>query len=243
MSQLTVTLPDGSRQQVPAGTSPMDRSSAGGGGFGTVSGDEARRGTAGGERLLLRLRAATPFTPDDLEKIEQRMWELQKKDLPYGRILTQKDDGLEKYKDDWMKCEFITERLVMCSPSTRWGPTSWTSAGARMCRPRSRIKAFKLTSVAGAHWKGNLDKPLQRIYGTAWFSNKDLRHTSRASKKRRSATTASWARNWTCSAFRNSPVPGLIFFHPKGGRSARFSKTGCAINTWRGATRWCTRRT
>src|ERR1700758_576394 len=42
----------------------------------------------------------TPFTPDDLEKIEQRMWEIQKRDLPYERQLTSKEDGLEKYKDD-----------------------------------------------------------------------------------------------------------------------------------------------
>jgi threonyl-tRNA synthetase len=42
----------------------------------------------------------TPFSPEDLEKIEKRMWELQAKGLPYGRILTRKDEGLEKYKDD-----------------------------------------------------------------------------------------------------------------------------------------------
>src|ERR1700756_4676545 len=52
----------------------------------------------------------TPFTPEDLEKIEQRMWELQGKNLPYERKLTEKDEGLRKYADDWMKKELIEEK-------------------------------------------------------------------------------------------------------------------------------------
>src|SRR2546423_380771 len=53
---------------------------------------------------------ATPFTPEDLEKIEKRMWEIQKRNLPYERVITRKDEGLRKYADAWMKCELITER-------------------------------------------------------------------------------------------------------------------------------------
>src|SRR5258708_18838570 len=53
---------------------------------------------------------ATPFTPEELEKIEKRMWEIQARDLPYERILTPKDEGLRKYSDAWMKCELIGER-------------------------------------------------------------------------------------------------------------------------------------
>src|ERR1700691_594460 len=45
----------------------------------------------------------TPFTPEDLEKIEKRMWEIQGRDLPYERQLTPKTVGLQKYADDWMK--------------------------------------------------------------------------------------------------------------------------------------------
>src|ERR1017187_3556377 len=52
----------------------------------------------------------TPFTPEDLEKIEKRMWELQEKNLPYERKLTRKSDGLEMYKDDWMKHQLIEEQ-------------------------------------------------------------------------------------------------------------------------------------
>src|SRR5580704_10723103 len=53
---------------------------------------------------------AIPFTPDDLEKSEKKMWEIQARHLPYERIYTNKDEGLRKYADAWMKCELIAER-------------------------------------------------------------------------------------------------------------------------------------
>src|SRR5579862_1767359 len=53
---------------------------------------------------------ATPFTPEDLEKIEKKMWEIQKRHLPYERVYTEKEEGLRKYAGAWMKCELITER-------------------------------------------------------------------------------------------------------------------------------------
>src|SRR6266542_4090818 len=53
---------------------------------------------------------AQPFTPEDLEKIEKKMWELQGRDLPYERVMTRKDEGLHKYGDAWMKCQLIQEK-------------------------------------------------------------------------------------------------------------------------------------
>ena len=53
---------------------------------------------------------AQPFTPEDLEKIEKRMWEIQARDLPYERKYTKKDEGLRLYSDQPMKVELITER-------------------------------------------------------------------------------------------------------------------------------------
>ncbi len=52
---------------------------------------------------------AVPFTPEDLEKIEKKMWEIQARKLPYERVYTRKEDGLKKYADAWMKCELIDE--------------------------------------------------------------------------------------------------------------------------------------
>src|SRR5260370_3034361 len=52
----------------------------------------------------------TPFTAEDLEKIENKMAEIRDRDLTYERVWTKKDEGLKKYADAWMKCELIQER-------------------------------------------------------------------------------------------------------------------------------------
>jgi threonyl-tRNA synthetase len=161
---------------------------------------------------------ATPFTPDDLEKIEQRMWELQKKDLAYGRILTRKDDGLQKYRDDWMKCEFITEKAGDVFTEYTLGPNFVDFCRGPHVPSTGRIKAFKLTSVAGAHWKGNLDKPLQRIYGTAWFSNKDLQAYITRLEEAKKRDHRKLGQELDLFSIQELAGPGLIFFHPKGGR-------------------------
>src|SRR5580698_1103442 len=150
----------------------------------------------------------TPFTPDDLEKIEKKMWEIQARQLPYERIYTQKEEGLRKYSDAWMKCELIAERAGEVFTEYTLGPHFIDFCRGPHVPNTSKIKAFKLLSIAGAYWKGDEHKKqLQRIYGTAFFSPKDLKRTSSKSKKPRSATTASWAKSSTCSAFRSSPVP------------------------------------
>ena len=118
---------------------------------------------------------ATPFTPEDLEKIEKRMWEIQKRNLPYERIYTQKNDGLKKYSDAWMKCELIQERAGEVFTEYTLGPHFIDFCRGPHVPNTSKIKAFKLLSIAGAYWKGDEhNKQLQRIYGTAFFSQKDL---------------------------------------------------------------------
>jgi threonyl-tRNA synthetase len=161
---------------------------------------------------------ATPFTPADLEKIEERMWELQKRDLPYQRILTGKSAGLEKYRDDWMKCEFIAEKAGDTFTEYTLGPNFVDFCRGPHVPSTGRIKAFKLLSVAGAHWKGNLDKPLQRIYGTAWFTRKELDaylHRIEEAKKR---DHRKLGQELDLFSIQELAGPGLIFFHPKGGR-------------------------
>jgi threonyl-tRNA synthetase len=117
----------------------------------------------------------TPFTPDDLEKIEAKMWELQKRHLPYERVYTKKEDGLKKYGGAWMKCELIAERAGEIFSEYTLGPYFIDFCRGPHVPDTSRIKAFKLLSIAGAYWKGDEhNKQLQRIYGTAFFSAKDL---------------------------------------------------------------------
>ncbi|MGA2136028.1 MAG: threonine--tRNA ligase [Bryobacteraceae bacterium] len=117
----------------------------------------------------------TPFTPEDLEKIEKRMWEIQARDLPYERVMTPKDEGLRKYSDDWMKKELITERAGDIFSEYTLGPHFIDFCRGPHVPSTAKIKAFKLLSIAGAYWKGDEhNKQLQRIYGTAFFSKKDL---------------------------------------------------------------------
>jgi threonyl-tRNA synthetase len=118
---------------------------------------------------------ATPFTPEDLEAIEKKMWEIQKRHLPYERIYTAKDEGLRKYAGAWMKCELISERAGEVFSEYTLGPHFIDFCRGPHVPNTAKIKAFKLLSTAGAYWKGDAkNKQLQRIYGTAFFSQKDL---------------------------------------------------------------------
>ena len=118
---------------------------------------------------------ASAFTPEDLEKIEKRMWEIQQRNLPYERIYTRKDEGLKKYRDAWMKCELIDERAGDVFTEYTLGPHFIDFCLGPHVPNTSKIKAFKLLSIAGAYWRGDEhNKQLQRIYGTAFFTKKDL---------------------------------------------------------------------
>ncbi|MFZ0637303.1 MAG: threonine--tRNA ligase, partial [Candidatus Acidiferrales bacterium] len=116
-----------------------------------------------------------PFTPEDLEKIEQRMRELQSQNLPFERVLTRKEDGLRKYAGDWMKHQLIEEKASDIFTEYTLGPRFIDFCRGPHVPSSGKLKAFKLLSVAGAYWKGNEKNPqLQRIYGTAFFTKKDL---------------------------------------------------------------------
>jgi threonyl-tRNA synthetase len=117
----------------------------------------------------------TKFTTDDLEKIEAKMREIQARNLPFERKLTQKEDGLEKYKGDWMKHELIEERAGDIFSEYTLGPEFIDFCRGPHVPSTDKLKAFKLLSIAGAYWKGSEKNPqLQRIYGTAFFTKKEL---------------------------------------------------------------------
>lgn len=117
----------------------------------------------------------TKFTPEDLERLEKKMWELQKKNLEFERKLTRKSDGLEKYAGDWMKRELISEKADEVFSEYTLGPDFIDFCRGPHVPSTEKLKAFKLLSIAGAYWKGNEKNPqLQRIYGTAFFSKKEL---------------------------------------------------------------------
>src|SRR5947209_3845122 len=161
---------------------------------------------------------ATPFTPDDLEKIEARMAELQAKDLPFERKLTPKSVGLEKYKDDWMKRELIEEKAGEVFSEYTLGPNFIDFCRGPHVPSTSRIKAFKLLSVAGAYWKGNEHNPkLQRIYGTAFFNKKELTEYLQQIEEAKKRDHRKLGQELDLFSIQELAGPGLIFFHPKGG--------------------------
>jgi threonyl-tRNA synthetase len=161
---------------------------------------------------------ATPFTPEDLEKIEKRMWEIQSRNLPYERVYTKKEEGLRKYGDAWMKCELITERAGDVFSEYTLGPHFIDFCRGPHLPSTSKIKAFKLLSIAGAYWKGDEhNKQLQRIYGTAFFTQKDLEAYLKQVEEAKKRDHRKLGKELDLFSIQELAGPGLIFFHPKGG--------------------------
>src|SRR3984893_10245321 len=161
---------------------------------------------------------ATPFTPDDLEKIEKKMWEIQARNLQYERVMTAKDEGLRKYSDAWMKCELITERAGDVFSEYTLGPQFIDFCRGPHLPSTSKIKAFKLLSIAGAYWKGDeKNQRLQRIYGTAFFSKKELDEYLQRLEEAKKRDHRKLGKELDLFSIQELPGPGLIFFHPKGG--------------------------
>ena len=161
-----------------------------------------------------------PFTPDDLEKIEAKMQEIVDRDLPNRRVWMDRDEALKLYQElgDTMKCELISEK-------TDDPKVSIYKTGEKFndfCRgphipSMGRIKAFKLLSVAGSYWKGDeRNQRLQRIYGTAFFSPKDLKKYLNQLEEAKKRDHRKLGRELDLFSVQDSAGPGLIFWHPKG---------------------------
>jgi threonyl-tRNA synthetase len=163
----------------------------------------------------------TPFSPEDLEKIEKKMQELVQQNIPYAREFLPRDQGLAEFKreGDFMKCHFIEQFTKPDEKISIYRTGKFTD----FCRgphipSTGKIKAFKLLNIAGAYWLGDEKNPqLQRIYGTAFFSKKDLDdylHKIEESKKRDHRVLG---QQLDLFSIQELAGPGLIFWHPKGG--------------------------
>ena len=160
-----------------------------------------------------------PFTPEDLERIEARMWEIQARDLPYERKLTAKDEGLKKYAamGEQMKCELIEERAGEVFSEYTLGPYFIDFCRGPHVSSTRQITAFKLLSIAGSYWKGDeKNQPLQRIYGTAFFTQKELDAYLHQLEEARKRDHRKLGKDLDLFSVQELAGPGLIFFHPKG---------------------------
>jgi len=120
----------------------------------------------------------TPFTPEDLKVIEGRMAEVAARDEKFVREMEPREKGLEEFKtgNDFMKVHFVEKFTKPGEEISLYRNGKFVD----FCRgphvpSTGRVKAFKVMSLSGAYWLGDEKNPqLQRIYGTAFFSKKDL---------------------------------------------------------------------
>lgn len=120
----------------------------------------------------------TPFTPDDLAKIEQRMHEIVTEDVATHREVWPRDKAIEHFEKIG---EFYKAELIRAIPVNEDVSIYFHGSWHDLCRgphfaSTGKIgQAFKLTKIAGAYWRGDSNNPmLQRIYGTAWRDDKEL---------------------------------------------------------------------
>ncbi len=159
-----------------------------------------------------------PFTPEDLERIEAKMADLAKADikitrsvLPSAEAITQFDAMGEPYKRELI--EGIGAETV----------SLYTQGGfADLCRgphvpSTSRIKAFKLLSIAGAYWRGDeKNRMLQRIYGTAFTDKKELEAYLNRLEEAKRRDHRKLGRELDLFSFSDEVGAGFAIWHPKG---------------------------
>ena len=163
----------------------------------------------------------TPFTPEDLQKIEKKMQELVQQNIPYAREFLPRKEGLERFKGegDFMKCHFIEQ---FTKPDEKISVYK-TGKFQDFCRgphipSTGKIKAFKLLNIAGAYWLGDEKNPqLQRIYGTSFFSKKDLDDYLNKIEEAKKRDHRVLGKQLDLFSIQELAGPGLIFWHPKGG--------------------------
>jgi threonyl-tRNA synthetase len=159
-----------------------------------------------------------PFNPEDLEKIEARMNEIIKDDIPIKRETFSKQEALSFFKD---KGELYKVELIEELPDGK--VSAYTQNGfTDLCRgphlpSTGRIKAFKLTSVAGAYWRGDeKNKMLQRIYGTAFADKKKLKQHLLLLEEAKKRDHRKLGKELELFSIHDEVGPGLVIYHPKG---------------------------
>ncbi len=158
------------------------------------------------------------FTPEDLAKIEKKMSELVEADLPYEQVHFPKEEGLKLFEQSgqMLKCELIREKGEPVFSAYRTGQFLDFCRGPHI-PSTGRIRAFKLLSVAGAYWKGDEKSyPLQRIYGTSFFTQKSLDQFLQKIEEAKRRDHRRLGKELDLFSIQEEAGPGLIFWHPKG---------------------------
>lgn len=159
-----------------------------------------------------------PFTPEDLEAIEKRMWEIVKQDYKVSRSVLSRKDAIELFKQ---KGEKYKVEIIQDIPGDEALSFYQQGEFIDLCRgphvPNTgAFKAFKLTKVAGAYWRGDSNNAmLQRIYGTAWPDKKSLEDYLQRIEEAEKRDHRKLGQK--LDLFHMQPeAPGMVFWHPNG---------------------------
>jgi len=163
----------------------------------------------------------TPFTEADLAAIEAKMAEVVARDEKFVREHEPREKGLEEYRQhgDFMKVHFIEKFTKPGEEISLYKNGDFTD----FCRgphvpSTGRVKAFKVTSVAGAYWLGDeKNQQLQRVYGTAFFNAKDMEQHFKRLEEIKARDHRVLGKQLDLFSIQEVAGAGLIFWHPKGG--------------------------
>ncbi|MEA3149230.1 MAG: threonyl-tRNA synthetase [Gammaproteobacteria bacterium] len=159
-----------------------------------------------------------PFSTDDLAAIEKRMAQIAAKDLPVHRRVMPRDAAVDHFKriGEHYKAEIIAA-IPSNEPISLYGQGDWED----LCRgphvpSTGKLKAFKLMKVAGAYWRGDSrNEMLQRIYGTAWANEKQLKDYLTRLEEAEKRDHRKIGRELDLFHLQEE-APGAVFWHPKG---------------------------
>jgi len=167
---------------------------------------------------------AEPFTPDDLERIEERMREVIAEDQPFERVVLSREQALEVFSGHRFKVEII-ENVDASETEGGEEVTAYRNLDfIDLCRgphlpSTGRIPSFKVLRSSGAYWRGDQDREqLQRVYGTAWASKKDLADYLRRLDEAELRDHRKLGPELDLYSFPEELGSGLVVWHPKGGQ-------------------------
>ncbi|MDP7344065.1 MAG: threonine--tRNA ligase [Alphaproteobacteria bacterium] len=168
-----------------------------------------------------------PFTPDDLVTIEARMAEIVKRDEEIAREVWPRDKAIEHFEQAG---EIYKAEIIAGIPAGEDVTLYRQGDFLDLCRgphlpSTGRAGAFKLTKIAGAYWRGNSDNEmLQRIYGTAWATEKDLKAYLHRLEEAEKRDHRRLGREMNLFHLQQEAM-GMVFWHPHGWRLYRTLQT------------------
>jgi len=159
-----------------------------------------------------------PFTPEDLERIEKRMEEIVRRDLPVQRELMARGEAVRFFEElgEKYKAEIIAA-IPTDEPISLYRQDNFVD----LCRgphvpSTGKLKVFKLTRVAGAYWRGDAkNEMLTRVYGTAWATREDQETYLHRLAEAERRDHRRLGRELDLFHLQEE-APGMIFWHPKG---------------------------